>query len=232
MRHRSSNDLQKGGRYTCRHDGVASILDFKPRLANRCSKEVKSGANRAAILDFKPRLANRCSKEVKTRAILALILDFKPRLANRCSKEVKTGAIRASILDFKPRLANRCSHKVKTGVIPAAQGRSIMPRPGNAGWAGTSDGVAARGFVNGEGPTAQRWEGKHRRCAPVRSPCPQADSDAKRRPCPQTDAAAGNPPQAESAAETLSTRHKKKESRLIAESGLSKRGSYLLSHLV
>ena len=24
-----------------------------------------------------------------------------------------------------------------------------MPRPGNAGWAGTSDGVAARGFVNG-----------------------------------------------------------------------------------
>ena len=53
-----------------------------------------------------------------------------------------------------------------------------MPRPGNAGWAGTSDGVAARGFVNGEGPTALRWEGKHRRCAPVRSPCPQAESDA------------------------------------------------------
>ena len=73
-----------------------------------------------------------------------------------------------------------------------------MPRPGNAGWAGTSDGVAARGFVNGEGPTAQRWEGKHRRCAPVRSPCQQADS------------AAGNPPQADSAAGTLSTRHKKR----------------------
>ena len=77
---------------------------------------------------------------------------------------------------------------------------SIVPRPGNAGWAGTSDGVAARGFVNGEGPAAQRWEGKHRRCAPVRSPCPQADSDAETRPCPQAD----------SAAETLSTRHKKK----------------------
>ena len=29
------------------------------------------------------------------------------------------------------------------------KGRSIVPRPGNAGWAGTSDGVAARGFVNG-----------------------------------------------------------------------------------
>ena len=85
-----------------------------------------------------------------------------------------------------------------------------MPRPRNAGWAGTSDGVAARGFVNGEGPAAQRWEGKHRRCAPVRSPCPQASRGR------------GN------------TQHQtqKKESRLIAESGLSKRGSYLLSHLV
>ena len=26
---------------------------------------------------------------------------------------------------------------------------SIVPRPRNAGWAGTSDGVAARGFVEG-----------------------------------------------------------------------------------
>ena len=216
---------------TCRHDGTAVILDFRPRLANRCSKEVKTRAILALIPDFKPRLANRCSQKVKTRANRASILDFKPRLANRCSQKVKTGAIRASILDFKPRLANRCSAEVKTGVIPAAQGRSIMPRPGNAGWAGTSDGVAARGFVNGEGPTAQRWEGKHRRCAPVRSPCPQADSATKRRPCPQADAAAGNPPQAESAARTPSTTQKK-ESRLIAESGLSKRGSYLLSHLV
>ena len=87
-----------------------------------------------------------------------------------------------------------------------------MPRPGNAGWAGTSDGVAARGFVNGEGPTAQRWEGKHRRCAPVRSPCPQADSATKRRPCPQADSDAETvqTPQADSAAETPSTRHKKK----------------------
>ena len=156
--------LLQAGHSTCRHDGTAVILDFRPKLANRCSQEAK------------------------TRAIRASIPDFKPRLANRCSKEVKTRAIRASILDFKPRLANRCSAEVKTGIIPAAQGRSIMPRQGNAGWAGTSDGVAARGFVNGEGPTAQRWEGKHRRCAPVRSPCPQADSDA----------------------ETPSTRHKKK----------------------
>ena len=100
----------------------------------------------------------------------------------------------------------------------------MVPRPRNAGWAGTSDGVAARGFVNGEGPAAQRWEGKHRRCAPVRSPCPQADSATKRRPCPQADSATKRRPcpqadaatkrrpcpQADAAAGTLSTRHKKK----------------------
>ena len=67
-----------------------------------------------------------------------------------------------------------------------------MPRPGNAGWAGTSDGVAARGFVNGEGPAAQRWEGKHRRCAPVRSPCPQADPDAGTRSLPAGRLGRGN----------------------------------------
>ena len=97
-----------------------------------------------------------------------------------------------------------------------------MPRPGNAVWAGTSDGVAARGFVNGEGPAAQRWEGKHRRCAPVRSPCPQADSDAETAQTPQPSLGRGN----------HQHQAQKKESRLIAESGLSKRGSYLLSHLV
>ena len=155
----------QAGRYTCRHDGVASILDFKlklanrcskevktraicasipdfrPRLANRCSQKVKTGANRASILDFSPRLANRCSKEVNTRAILALIPDFKPRLANRCSQKAKTGANRASILDFKPRLANQCSKEVQTGAIPPAQGLKHYHAPGNAGWADSAAGT-------------------------------------------------------------------------------------------
>ena len=118
--------------------------------------------------------------------------------------------------------------------------------PGNAGWAGTSDGVAARGFVNGEGPAAQRWEGKHRRCAPVRSPCPQADSDAEAAQTPQADADAETAPSPagrlghektalpEGRLSRGNPQHQaqQKESRLIAESGLSKRGSYLLSHLV
>ena len=80
------------------------------------------------------------------------------------------------------------------GISLQFKGRSIVPRPGNAGWAGTSDGVAARGFVNGEGPAAQRWEGKHRRCAPVRSPCPQADSAAETAQTPQADSDSGTRP--------------------------------------
>ena len=43
-----------------------------------------------------------------------------------------------------------------------------------------------------EGPAAQRREGKHRRCAPVRSPCPQADSDAGTRSLPAGRLGRGN----------------------------------------
>ena len=80
----------------CRHDGAALILDFKPRLANRCSLGADLWQNRASILDFRPRLANRCSQEAKTRANRASILDVRLRLTNRCSQEVKTGAIPAA----------------------------------------------------------------------------------------------------------------------------------------
>ena len=109
-----------GGLFTCRNDGTAVILDFRPRINNHCNRKHHSGHFRAAIPDFGPRLANRCSKEVKTGAIRASILDFRLRLGNRCSAEVKTGAIRAAILDFRPRLANRCSQKVKTRAIRAS----------------------------------------------------------------------------------------------------------------
>ena len=77
-----------------------------------------------------------------------------------------------------------------------------MPRPRNAGWAGTSDGVAARGFVNGRGlPRSGGREstgGAHRSEVPARrqtrtrehGPCPQAESAAEYSPCPQADPAA------------------------------------------
>ena len=41
----------------------ASILDFRPRLANRCKVLPVYALMRASILDFKPRLGNRCRRE-------------------------------------------------------------------------------------------------------------------------------------------------------------------------
>ncbi|MDY2707427.1 MAG: hypothetical protein SOV31_06815 [Candidatus Cryptobacteroides sp.] len=38
----------------------ASILDFRPRLANRCKVFPGNAHKCASILDFRPRLANRC----------------------------------------------------------------------------------------------------------------------------------------------------------------------------
>ena len=124
----------------------------------------------------------------------ASILNFRPRLANRCSQKVKTGTIRALILDFKPRLANRCRQKVKTGAIPAAQGVKHCAAAGECRM-GRDFGRRSRPWLRErEGPAAQRWEGKHRRCAPVRSPCPQADSAAETAQTPQADSATGTRP--------------------------------------
>ena len=112
---------------TCGHDSAASILNFKPRLANRCRQKVKTRAIRASILNFKPRLANQCSHKVKTGAIRASILDFRPRLANRCSQKVKAGAIRALILDFRPRIGNHCSKEGINGQKPCSTSSARVP---------------------------------------------------------------------------------------------------------
>ena len=82
----------------------------------------------------------------------------------------------------------------------------MVPRPRNAGWAGTSDGVAARGFVNGRGlprsggrestAGAHRSEVSARRQTRTRKhgPCPQEDSDAGTRSLPAGRLVRGNAP--------------------------------------
>ena len=92
-------------------DGLlrASILDFKPKLANRCKIFPVYCHLRASILDFRARLANRCRDFSVYPLFRALILNFKPKLANRCRVLPIYTIFRASILDFKPRLGNRCS---------------------------------------------------------------------------------------------------------------------------
>ena len=64
----------------------ASILDFRPRLANRCKVLPVYALMRASILDFKAKLANRCRVFPGNALKCASILDFKPKLGNRCRK--------------------------------------------------------------------------------------------------------------------------------------------------
>ena len=109
----------------------------------------------------------------------------------------------------KPCIDSRFQVQTHVSMQPKGQNRSkpscpredgIVPRPGNAGWAGTSDGVAARGFVNGRGPPRsggrESTAGAHRSEVPARR-----QTRTRKQLCP---------PQADSAAGTLSTRYKKR----------------------
>ena len=62
------------------------------------------------ILDFRPRLGNRCTDSGHFRVFRASILDFRPRLGNRCTDSGDLLGFRASILDFKPRIGNHRSN--------------------------------------------------------------------------------------------------------------------------
>ena len=64
---------------------AASILDFRPRLGNRCKLFPVNTLFRASILDFRPRLGNRCKLFSVNTLFRASILDFRVELGNRCS---------------------------------------------------------------------------------------------------------------------------------------------------
>ena len=84
-------------------DGLlrASILDFKPKLANRCRVFPVSAIFRASILDFRARLANRCKLFPVYPLLRASILDFRPELGNRCKETIKNGPAATVILDLR-----------------------------------------------------------------------------------------------------------------------------------
>ena len=63
----------------------ASILDFRPRLGNRCKLFPVYTLFRASILDFRPEIGNRCRVLLVYALQRAVILDFRHRLANRCN---------------------------------------------------------------------------------------------------------------------------------------------------
>ena len=70
---------------------------------------LRNGLHPASILDFRPRLANQCKDFLVYPLFRASILDFRPRLGNRCKLFPVNTLFRATILDFRARLANRCS---------------------------------------------------------------------------------------------------------------------------
>ena len=84
------------------------ILFFVAAKKNGPPADRRRKARAASILDFKPRLENRCMLFPVYTLFRASILDFKPKLGNRCKLFPVSALLRASILDFKPRLANRC----------------------------------------------------------------------------------------------------------------------------
>ena len=86
------------------------ILDFKPRLANRCTDLGDFRVFRAVILDFRPRLGNRCTDLGDFRVFRAVILDFRSKLANQCTDSGDLLGFRAAILEFRPRIENHRSN--------------------------------------------------------------------------------------------------------------------------
>ena len=95
-----------------------------------------------------------------------------PDLRIDAAKRPKQGQSVHRFLISSPDLRIDAAKRSKQGQSLQPKGRSIMPRPGNAGWAGTSDGVAARGFVNGRGPPRsggrESTAGAHRSEVPAR----------------------------------------------------------------
>ena len=88
----------------------AAILDFRPRLGNRCIDSRDFRVFRASILDFRPRLGNRCIDSGDFRGFPAVILEFRPRIRNRCTDSGDFRGFRAAILDFRPRIENHRSN--------------------------------------------------------------------------------------------------------------------------
>ena len=95
---------------------------------------MQNGLAAIVILDFSPRLENRCKLLPVYALLRASILDFKAKLGNRCKDFPENNLLRASILDFRAKLGNRCSAIVaaQKNSPPAAQswgaGRDRMPR--------------------------------------------------------------------------------------------------------
>ena len=72
-------------------------------LRDLLRERAEDGLLRASILDFKPKLANRCRDFPVYPLFRALILDFKPKLANRCKGRMVSPAAVVAATMFRVR---------------------------------------------------------------------------------------------------------------------------------
>ena len=107
-----------------------------------------------------PDLRIDADKRSKQGQTVHRFLISSPNLRINAAKRSKQGQSVHRFSISSPDLRIDAAKRSKQGQSLQPKGRSIMPRPGNAGWAGTSDGVAARGFVNGEGARRAAVGGK------------------------------------------------------------------------
>ena len=163
-----------------------------PRL--RCRRAVFncSSDDAAAIRKSGLEIKNRCSLWAVLEGFLASIPKSGLEIKNHCTQEDISGQNMQRFPISAPELAITAAPDPFPWI-------SLQPKGVRHGAAaeecrmGRDFGRRSRPWLRErEGPAAQRWEGKHRRCAPVRSPCPQADSDAETRPLPAGRLGRGN----------------------------------------
>ena len=118
-----------------------------------------------------PNLRIDAAKRPKQGQSLQRFPISSPDLRIDAAKRSKQGQSLHRFSISGPDLRIDAAKRSKQGQSLQPKGRSIMPRPGNAGWAGTSDGVAARGFVKRGPPRSGGREstaGAHRSEVPAR----------------------------------------------------------------
>ena len=143
-----------------------------PDLRIDAAKRSKQGQSVHRFSISGPDLRIDAAKRSKLGQSVHRFLISSPDLRIDAAKRPKHGKTVHRFLISSPDLRIDAAKRSKQEQSQQPKGRSIVPRPGNAGWAGTSDGVAARGFVNGRGPPRsggrESTAGAHRSEVPAR----------------------------------------------------------------
>ena len=147
------------------------FLISRPDLRIDAAKRSKQGQSVHRFSISGPDLRIDAAKRSKLGQSVHRFLISSPDLRIDAAKRPKHGKTVHRFLISGPDLRIDADKRSKQGQSLQPKGWSIVPRPGNAGWAGTSDGVAARGFVKRGPPRSGGREstaGAHRSEVPAR----------------------------------------------------------------